>query len=93
MIKRVSFVLLFILALISSVQTASACATCKYAGVICNANGCDLVEICASTSYPKRGYADCYFIAETCFNTGELCVWASLTEPAQREQPKHETAS
>jgi hypothetical protein len=93
MIKRVSFALLFVLALILSAQTASACAVCKYAGVICNANGCDLVEVCSSPNYPKRGYADCYFIGSTCINSGELCVWASLIQPAQPEQPEHEKAS
>lgn len=93
MFRRILVAAAFLFALLSTSQTASACAVCKYGGFICNANGCEPVEYCAGTSYPKRGYTDCYFIGSTCINSGEQCVWASLIEPVQPEQPRCDKAS
>lgn len=93
MFRRVIFATVFFLTLIVSAQSASACQFCKYGGFVCNANGCEPVEYCATPSFPKRGYPDCYFILSTCVTGGDLCVWASLIETARPEQPQDETAS
>lgn len=93
MLRRFGFAAVFFLGLLVSAQSASACEFCKFGGFICNANGCEPVEYCASPSFPKRGYSSCYFIVSTCVNGGESCVWASLTNPPQPEQARDEKTS
>jgi hypothetical protein len=93
MLRRLGFAALLFLGLIASSQTASACDVCRYGGFICDANGCELVEVCRTPSYPKRGFSDCYFVAGVCNTGGQSCVWALLINPVQPEQPQDEKAS
>jgi hypothetical protein len=85
MLKRFCGLGIFLLCLLAA-QGASACEICKPTGFVCGANGCELVEVCATPNFPKGGSESCYFISNVCVTSGETCLWVSLPETTTQEE-------
>lgn len=93
--KRSVFMVLATLAVLfcGAPQKASAdCGKCRIIALACNADFCEAVMGCVSSSFGQVGFSECEvdLLTGTC-STGAQCLWA-LTEPPV-EKDGHETQS
>ena len=70
---------------VASPSMVSACERCRFKLDCQSDPNCTIIQYCQPTSYPVRGFPECWTDPSSCYTAGALCEWTYNIEAGPEE--------